>query len=81
MGFDGACAWLRVEDTGPGISVEDQTRVFDPFYRALGSNVEGSGLGLSIVDSITKRLNSRIRMLNIPSGGLQVTVSFATSIK
>ena len=44
--------WLsaRVEDTGPGISDEDQARLFEPFCQAKGAlnTKEGSGLGLAI---------------------------------
>ena len=40
---------LQVEDTGPGISAAERELVFQPFYRALGTNVDGSGLGLAIV--------------------------------
>jgi len=42
-------AILTVADSGPGIPVALQGRVFDRFYRVLGSGAEGSGLGLSIV--------------------------------
>jgi len=40
---------LQVEDSGPGIAPADRELVFKPFYRALGSDVDGSGLGLPIV--------------------------------
>jgi two-component system sensor histidine kinase TctE len=43
---------LQVEDNGPGIPVAEQGRIFEPFYRALGTGVEGSGLGLAIVREI-----------------------------
>ncbi|MGD0281575.1 MAG: sensor histidine kinase N-terminal domain-containing protein [Dissulfurispiraceae bacterium] len=43
---------LSVEDNGPGIPVEERDSVFQRFYRILGNNVEGSGLGLSIVKEI-----------------------------
>jgi len=48
----GDAVMLSVSDNGPGIPVAEQTRVFDPFYRLLGSGQTGSGLGLSIVKSI-----------------------------
>jgi two-component system, OmpR family, sensor histidine kinase TctE len=46
---------LQVEDTGPGIELAERERVFQPFYRALGTQVEGSGLGLAIVREIAHR--------------------------
>jgi len=51
---------LVVEDTGPGIPEAELGRVFDPFYRVLGSNEIGSGLGLSIVKTIADRLGATI---------------------
>lgn len=46
---------LAVEDSGPGIAIEERERVFDRFYRVLGSGVDGSGLGLAIVREIAQR--------------------------
>jgi two-component system sensor histidine kinase TctE len=43
---------VQVEDNGPGIAVHDRELVFEPFFRALGTNVDGSGLGLPIVKEI-----------------------------
>lgn len=53
---------LRVIDNGPGIAPEERARVFDPFYRTLGSNEVGSGLGLSIVKAIAERLGAEVRL-------------------
>lgn len=46
---------LAIEDSGSGIAMEERERVFDRFYRVLGSNVDGSGLGLAIVREIAHR--------------------------
>ena len=46
---------LIVEDSGPGIPESERELVFQPFYRALGTNVEGSGLGLAIVLEIAQQ--------------------------
>ena len=46
---------VQVEDNGPGIAAAERERIFEPFYRALGSNVDGSGLGLPIVREIAQR--------------------------
>ncbi|BAP42248.1 integral membrane sensor signal transduction histidine kinase [Pseudomonas sp. StFLB209] len=44
-----------VSDDGPGIAPEEWARVFDPFYRGQGHQVPGSGLGLSIVQTLVQR--------------------------
>ena len=51
---DGEAARLSVEDSGPGIPLAERERVFDRFYRVLGSGGEGSGLGLAIVREIAR---------------------------
>jgi len=54
------CAVLQVRDDGPGIRPAERDRVFDPFYRTLGTSQVGSGLGLSIVHAIAERIGARI---------------------
>ena len=46
---------LQVEDNGPGVPAAERETVFQPFYRALGTNVHGTGLGLSIVRRLCER--------------------------
>jgi len=46
---------VQVEDNGPGIALAESERIFEPFYRTLGTNVDGSGLGLPIVREIAQR--------------------------
>ena len=58
----GQHALLSVRDSGPGIAPAERARVFDPFYRTLGSEQVGSGLGLSIVHTIAERLGAVIRL-------------------
>jgi two-component system OmpR family sensor kinase len=55
-------AILRIQDSGPGIQVAERERVFDPFYRTLGSDQVGSGLGLSIVRTIADRIGAGIQL-------------------
>ncbi|MBI5916190.1 MAG: HAMP domain-containing histidine kinase [Bacteroidetes bacterium] len=46
---------IEVQDRGPGIPAEELPMVFEPFYRSpKTSSVKGSGVGLSLVDSILK---------------------------
>jgi two-component system OmpR family sensor kinase len=56
------CAVLRIQDNGPGIPLAERDRVFDPFYRTLGSEQIGSGLGLSIVQTIANLIGAEIRL-------------------
>ncbi len=56
-------AILAVEDSGPGIAPEERDRVFDRFYRVLGTRVEGSGLGLAIVKEIATRHGATVQIL------------------
>lgn len=68
---------LRVADNGPGIPELERARVFDRFYRVLGSTEDGSGLGLSIVQRIADLHHAAIRLLQGPGGhGLVVEVLF-----
>lgn len=55
-------ALLKIQDSGPGIQIGERERVFDPFYRTLGSDQVGSGLGLSIVKAVTDRMGAEIRL-------------------
>ena len=43
---------VSVEDNGPGIPAAERERVFERFYRILGSGADGCGLGLAIVREI-----------------------------
>jgi len=50
---------LEVEDSGPGIAPAERLRVFDRFYRVLGTQSDGSGLGLAIVREIAQTHRAR----------------------
>lgn len=71
---------VRVDDTGPGIAAHEREKVFSPFYRVLGNDELGSGLGLSIVKAIADRVGASIDLgASAPSQtapGLRVTVTF-----
>jgi two-component system, OmpR family, sensor kinase len=73
---------LVVEDSGPGIPEAELERVFDPFYRVLGSEEIGSGLGLSIVRTISARLGATVSLgfANDQSrSGLKITISIPSA--
>lgn len=74
---EGGRAVLAVTDTGPGIPPEERGRVFDRFYRRVGSETSGSGLGLSIVRNIAQRHGAQVVLNSGPAGkGLAVCVVF-----
>ena len=51
---------LQVEDSGPGIPPAERELIFQPFYRALGNDVDGSGLGLPIAQEIAQQHRAHI---------------------
>lgn len=68
---------LVVEDNGPGIPENKRERVFERFYRILGSGEEGCGLGLTIVREIAMRHQAEVRIENTHQGtGTRMIVLF-----
>ncbi len=55
-------AVFAVEDTGPGIPAELRERVFEPFFRILGTRQNGNGLGLAIVRSAAQALGGSLEL-------------------
>lgn len=74
-------AVLTVEDNGPGIPAAERDKVFQRFYRVLGNEEEGSGLGLSIVQEITHLHGARAEIGESSGGekGTAVKVTFPRS--
>lgn len=60
---------LEVEDSGPGIPLAERERVFDRFYRVLGTRTDGSGLGLAIVREIAQKHRAEVDIVE-PSGAV-----------
>ena len=70
---------LIVEDTGIGIPVEHQSRVFERFYRVDKSHSKesgGTGLGLSIVKHTVAYHNATIYMESEPEKGTKIYIRF-----
>ena len=69
---------LVVEDTGIGISRDDQMRLFEPFAQADNSGQlarSGAGLGLVICRSLCAMMGGQLSLSSVPMVGTQVHVS------
>jgi signal transduction histidine kinase len=71
---------FRVEDTGPGIPLEEQAHIFEKFYRASNrpATAEGTGLGLAIVKSIVDSHQGRVWVESKPNEGSAFVVLLPT---
>ena len=72
-------AFLWVNDTGPGIPETERQRVFDSFYRVPGAEGTGSGLGLSIVQTVAHKIGATVNLSHADDAtqsGLSVQIAF-----
>lgn len=73
---------LRVEDTGTGISAEDQQRLFEPFAQVdnAGQTARGgTGLGLVISRNLCELMGGSLQLSSRPGVGTQVQISLLLS--
>ena len=80
----GACAELTVADTGTGIPAHELPRLFERFHRvegAKGRSMEGSGIGLALVQELVRLHGGSVRAESEPGRGtlLAVSVPFGTA--
>jgi heavy metal sensor kinase len=77
----GALALFRIANSGPGITKEDEIRVFERFYRSdpsRSSEISGSGLGLSICREIVAAHGGQMWLDQSRSGWTSFTVTLST---
>lgn len=68
---------ISVSDRGIGIAASEQTRIFEPFYRTpdvIAAQIQGAGLGLSLVKRIVDGHGGRITVRSAPGEGSEFTV-------
>ena len=68
--------WIRINDTGPGIPLDEQANIVTPFYRGLSENrfLQGMGLGLSIARDLVVAHHGRLEFTSIPGEGSSFTI-------
>ena len=61
---------IQVTDTGPGISEEEQAKIFGRFYRASGAwQAEGVGIGLYLTRQIAEKQGGYVKVESMPGRG------------
>ena len=72
--------YVTVSDNGPGLSEEDQKKIFERFFRVDPSRqrngAEGSGLGLSIVDAVMQAHGGKVGVVSKQGEGTAFTLFF-----
>jgi signal transduction histidine kinase len=74
---------IQVIDTGPGIPLEAQTHIFEPFEQIDGSmtrKYDGAGLGLSIVKHLTTLMDGQVNLVSEVGQGSTFTVILSRPI-
>lgn len=66
---------VAIEDTGKGVDDEVLQRLGQRFFRVLGTQQQGSGLGISITRKIIELHNGELRFMHAKQGGLRVEVN------
>ncbi len=71
----GTRASLAVEDSGPGIPLDERPLLFDRFHRTTDQG-PGAGLGLAIADSVVRSTGGRWHIGDTPLGGARMEISW-----
>ena len=75
---------ISITDTGPGISIENQEKIFDKFHQLDGSITrkgEGTGLGLAICRQLADLLAASIHLESAPGEGSVFSLDLPVNLK
>ena len=75
---------VTVADRGIGIDAADQPRIFEPFYRArdvVAAQIQGAGLGLSLVQRIVEAHGGRVTVQERAGQGATFTVTLPAATR
>jgi len=78
---EGEFSVFRVEDSGIGMTPEEQIKVFSEFVQADSSTTRkygGTGLGLTLVQRLTEMLDGTVELESEPGSGTTVTIRVPT---
>ncbi len=68
-------AYLEVADTGPGVALGEQERIFERFFRgAAGRNADGTGIGLTVVKELVQAHDGEIQLHSSPGEGARFVI-------
>ncbi len=79
VGAEGGRIRLSVDDSGPGIPVEERSRIFDRFHRA-SDGPGGAGLGLAIADAVVRATGGRWEIGESAAGGASMSVTWPRAL-
>jgi signal transduction histidine kinase len=76
VGSQGSSVWIRVKDSGPGVPLEEQEMIFQPFYRGSQASrfPQGLGLGLSIARDLVAAHGGELELESTPGAGSCFTI-------
>ena len=63
---------IAVQDSGPGVALDKQTKIFDPFFTTKG---QGTGLGLAIALGVARAHGGAIELVSVPGFGAEFVMT------
>jgi signal transduction histidine kinase len=70
---------IEVADNGPGIPMDQRSRIFEPFYSTKGS--QGTGIGLAVTRKIVAEHGGKLEIVESPLGGALFRIVLPESLE